>query len=147
MHLNRRNTLRHAVLASALGASLLASQIAGAQTSPGEERQPAGPPSAGDTRAIPGSDPKQGPAPRAGDERPLIRQPSDRTTNPNGAPNAGDTRAVPGGDTRPPRGASTGKDRDRTGAYTEPRSGAALGSAEKRPDGPDAGVAQSGVKP
>ena len=36
MHLNRRNTLRHAVLASALGASLLASQIAGAQTSPGD---------------------------------------------------------------------------------------------------------------
>jgi hypothetical protein len=132
MHLNRRNTLRHAVLASALGASLLASQIAGAQTSPGEERQPAGPPSAGDTRAIPGPDPKQGPAPRAGEERPLIRQPSDRTTNPTGAP---------------PRGASTGKDRDRTGAYTEPRSSAALGSAEKRPDGPNAGVAQSGVKP
>ena len=132
MHLNRRNTLRHAVLASALGASLLASQIAGAQTSPGEERQPAGPPSAGDTRAIPVPDPKQGPAPRAGEERPLIRQPSDRTTNPTGTP---------------PRGASTGKDRDRTGAYTEPRSGVALGSAENRPDGPNAGVAQSGVKP
>jgi hypothetical protein len=54
---------------------------------------------------------------------------------------------LPGGDTRPPRGASTGKDRDRSGAHTEPHSGAALGSAEKRPDGPDAGMAKSGVKP
>ena len=147
MNSNHRNTLRHTVLAAALGAGLLASQVAGAQTSPGEERQPAGPPNAGDARAIPGPDPRQGPAPRAGEERPLIRQPSDRTITPSGAPNAGDTRALPGGDTRPPRGASTGKERDRSGAYTEPRSGAALGSAEKRPDGPDAGLAKSGVKP
>jgi len=128
--MNPRNTLRHAVLAAVLGAGVLASHIAGAQTAAGEERQPAGPPNPGDARATPtpGPDPKQGPAPRAGEERPLIRQPSDRTTNPGGAPSAGDTR--------PPRGGSTGKDRDRTGAYTEPRYG-----------GPDAGVAKSGVKP
>lgn len=112
MNLNSRNTLRHAVLAAALGAGLVASQIAGAQAAPGEERQPAGPPNAGDTRAIPGPDPKQGPAPRTGEERPLIRQPSDRT-----------------------------------GANTEPRSAAGLGRAERRTDGPDAGVAKSGVKP
>jgi hypothetical protein len=108
MTLNKRHMLRRAALAAALGAGLLASQIGGAQTSPSEERQSAGPPNAGDTRAVPGPDPKQGPAPRAGEERPLIRQPSDRTTNPSGAPNAGDTR--------PPRGATTGKDRDRSGA-------------------------------
>ena len=128
------STLRKSILAAALGAGLLAAQIAGAQTSPGGERQPAGPPNAGDTRAIPGPDPKQGPASRPGDERPLLRQPSERSTNPGGAPNAGDTRATPGGDTRAPRTATTRK--DRVGA-----------DAEQRPDGPDAGIAKSGVKP
>jgi hypothetical protein len=147
MRLQHHTTLGHIVLAAALGAGVLASALAGAQTSPGEERQPAASPSAGDTRAIPGADPKQGRSPRAGEERPLIRQPDDRTSNPSSAPNAGDTRAVPGGATRPPPGASRGKDRDRTSAYSEPRSGAALGSAEKRPEGPNAGIAEMGVKP
>jgi hypothetical protein len=138
------STLRKSVIAAALGAGLMAAQIAGAQTSPGGERAA---PNAGDTRAIPGPDPKQGPAPRTGDERPLLRQPSDRSMHQSGAPNAGDTRGMPGDDVRPPRSGTTRPDRGRSGAYTEPRSGAPLGSAEMRPDGPDAGVAKSGVKP
>lgn len=122
------STLRKSILAAALGAGLTAAQIVGAQTSPGEERQPAGPPNAGDTRTIPGPDPKQGPASRPSDERPLLRQPSERSTNP------GDPRATPGGDSRAPRTATTRK--DRVGA-----------DAERQPDGPDAGIAKSGVKP
>lgn len=135
------NTLRKSVIAAALGAGLVAAQIAGAQTSPGVERAPAGAPDASDTRATP----KQGAAPRTGDERPLLRQPSDRSQG--GAPNAADTRPMPGDDVRAPRNGTTRSDRDRSGADAEPRSGAALGSVEMRPGGPDAGVAKSGVKP
>jgi hypothetical protein len=118
------NRLRKSVIAAALGAGLMAAQIAGAQTSPGAER-----------------------AARTGDERPLLRQPSDRSMQQSGAPNADDARATPGNDVRAPRNGTTRSDRDRSRAYTEPRSGAAPGSAEMRPDGPDAGVAKSGVKP
>jgi hypothetical protein len=112
--------IRRSILAAAFGASLAAGHFAAAQTSAGAERQPA-------------------------DERPLIRQPSERSPAPAGAPSAGDTRALPGGDARPP--ASAAPRQDRRGAHIEPRTGSALGGTERRPDGPDADIAQSGVKP
>jgi hypothetical protein len=139
-----RNRLRKSVIAAALGAGLMAAQIAGAQSSPGAEPAPAGAPNGSDTRAIPGA---QGPAPRTGDERPLLRQPRDRSMHQGGAPKAADTRPMPRDDVRAPRNGITRSDRERSGAYTKPHTGAGLGSVEMRPDGPDAGVAKSGVKP
>ena len=59
--------MRKTTLALALAAAL-GTSVAVAQTSPGAERQPAGPPNAGDTRAIPGPD-----------QRPLV---SPRTVEP-----------------------------------------------------------------
>jgi hypothetical protein len=112
-----RSTLWKSVAALALGASLMAAQTAGAQSTPGEER-----PGAGDTRASPGPDPKQAPTSHPSEKRPLIRQPTDRSMQP-----GGDIRPLPGETTR----------QDRLGAYAGPRTGAA----------PDGAAEPGGVKP
>lgn len=133
------------MIAAALGAGIAATNIAGAQTSPGANRQPGGAPDAGDTRATPGPDRKLGPAPRTSEQSPQTTTPGDRKINPAGEPNAGDTRAIPGRD--PAASRRKGDDWDRTQGAAPQRSGSDLGTPEKRPDGPDAGVPQSGVKP
>jgi hypothetical protein len=116
----RRSTL-HSAAAAAL-AGLLASQLALAQSVPGAERAPAGQPGAGDSRATPGPERRQDPASHPSDRRPLLRQPGERSME----PDAADPRTTPRGDIRRPDSATT---------------------RETRRDGPDAGVAQSGMKP
>jgi hypothetical protein len=142
-----RKKVHTIMIAAALGAGLAVTQYAGAQTAPGAERSPSGPPNAGDVRATPGADPAKAPPARASDPMPnRTAAPNDRAMQPAGPPNAGDTRATPDAKSRDAR---KGMDRDRTSSRSDipERSGSGLGSAEKRPDGPDAGVPKSGVKP
>ena len=88
--------MRKTTLALALAAAL-GTSVAAAQTSPGAERQPAGPPNAGDTRAIPGPDQRPLISPRTVETAPSTTtvNPTDRQMHPAGPPNAGDTRALP----------------------------------------------------
>ncbi len=118
--------LWNSTVAAAFAAGLMAAaHVAGAQTPPGGERQPGSSSAAGDTRAAPAPDPKPAassqPSPHPSDQRPLLRQPTDRSQR----------------SAAPPR----------AGAAAEPRSSSDPGSTEKRPESPDASIAKSGVRP
>lgn len=157
-----QSRIRKIALAAVLGAGVsLAPVIAGAQTAPGEPRQPAGPPNAGDTRATPGVDPARTPPGRATDPVPGATAPgvSDRSMHPAGPPNAGDTRAIPGRDPRPgwrePMARSGVHsmppydyryERDRVGRSTSTGE-VHLGTQEWRVDGPDHGTYVDPVNP
>jgi hypothetical protein len=87
--------MRKTTLALAFAAAL-GTGVAVAQTSPGAERQPAGAPNVGDTRAIPGPDQRPLVSPRTMETAPgSTATPADRQINPAGQPNAGDARAIP----------------------------------------------------
>ena len=150
--------MRKTTLALALAAAL-GTSVAAAQTSPGAERQPAGPPNAGDTRAIPGPDQRPLISPRTVETAPgTTANPTDRQMHPAGPPNTSDTRAIPS-DSRRADGsrrswrerffsrnpesstAQTWENGGKLGPY-----GSGLGSPQFRFDGPEQGRFTDPVK-